>query len=272
MFSCRFEVSFPQNLELLFWSFEQTKIFTFLFQNFRWSSSSYYPSFLSWGPSWAGEKQRTLEVGWTGWFHCVLRYFPSPVATWFSSCTSELGPDTERDHSGAGLCRACFQKYITKWHYNYPWAEQQARVLACAVLSWKQTADLHLLWAVYFVVFFPHTLGTVTAVSHTGDRDSMITNSISAWVLGHGSDNLVRVLLQKWWILFAVRALMNTVEVLPQLVPAVAPRSILFGFGSTGILHKSTLLDPMLGFQRFLQAIAWSTSFAWELGLVHQIC
>lgn len=66
----------------------------------------------------------------------------------------------------------------------------------------------------------------------------MSTNSISAWVLGHGSDNLVCVLLQRCWILFAVCALMNVIEVLPQLVPAVAPLSILFGCGSTGILHK----------------------------------
>lgn len=66
----------------------------------------------------------------------------------------------------------------------------------------------------------------------------MSTNSISAWVLGHGSDNLVRVLLQRCWILFAVCALMNGIEVLPQLVPAVAPLSILFGCGSAGILHK----------------------------------
>lgn len=65
---------------------------------------------------------------------------------------------------------------------------------------------------------------------------------------------------------------MNIIEVLPQLVPAVAPLSILFGFGSAGILHESTLLDPVLGSQRFLQAIAWSTSFAWELGQVQQIC
>lgn len=33
-----------------------------------------------------------------------------------------------------------------------------------------------------------------------------------------------------------------------------------------------TLLDPVLGSQRFLQAIAWSTSFALELGRVQQIC
>lgn len=66
----------------------------------------------------------------------------------------------------------------------------------------------------------------------------MSTNSISAWVLGHGSDNLVWVLLQRCWIHFAVCALMNIIEVLPQLVPAVAPLSILFGCGSAGILHK----------------------------------
>lgn len=209
MFSCRFEVSFPQNLELLFWSSEQMKIFTFLFQNFRWSSSSYYPSFLSWGPSWAGEKQRTLEVGWTGWFHCVLRYFPSPVATWFSSCTSELGPDTERDHSGAGLCRACFQKYITNdiitipelsnWHVSwrvlfYP----ENRLLIsicfglCILLSFSPTP---------LVLWLPSpTLGTETVWLQIVSVPEFLVMARTTWYVYCCRSDGFFLLCVLWWI------------------------------------------------------------------------
>jgi len=55
---------------------------------------------------------------------------------------------------------------------------------------------------------------------------------------------------------------------LPQFVLLMAPLSILFGFGEASSFHRNTLLEPMLGSQRFLQRLPGT----FHLSLVELIC
>lgn len=164
--SCYFQVSVSQKLKLLF---------LITFSLFRWSTSC-YSYFLLLGPSWVGEKQMSLQVGWTVWFDCILAYFlPSPFARQ-KFCTSQLVELTWR---GTTVRQDSAEQFPEAYNRNDIVAVSLKRPLSWHMLFFYPEHIL-LLKFVYFVVLLPSSPpfpNSVASAFPTGDRRRVVTSN-----------------------------------------------------------------------------------------------